>query len=433
MPRRIFLHVGSPKTGTTFIQNVLWSGRQVALEQGLLLPLGTFHDHFLASVDVRERSSQEQFPPRAVGIWDRLAEEAHAWNGDVLVSHELFAGATAEQAARAVKSLGDTEVHVIVTARDLERQIPAEWQEHIKHRSTMTFTEFIHDLRTHAPKSGWFWTVQDCADVCRRWGAAVPPGNTHVVTVPRDAAPDLLWTRFAALVGLDPARFELESSPANTSLHAEQAELLRRVNIQLGDRLPMPGPYPQTVKDVLAQSLLAARPGTPVGLVGDDRQFAVARSQVIVDELRQLDVDVVGDLTDLLPADDPGPARGVTELPETTPDSVLLGESVEALSGLLERFGAERDRAADADGNRQPLESELSRCRGELDGLQARHDALQAHDDKLVHDMRYRPIRHLVIGVSERRPWLMRIRVGYWRTANAIRRVTRRTRSDRTG
>jgi len=251
-----------------------------------------------------------------------------------------------------------------------------------------------------------------------------------VVTVPRDAAPDLLWTRFATLVGLDPARFELESSPANTSLHAEQAELLRRVNTQLGDRLPMPGPYPQTVKDVLAQTLLAARPGTPVGLVGDDRQFAVARSQVIVDELRHLDVDVVGDLTDLLPADDPGPARGVTELPETTPDSVLLGESVEALSGLLERFGAERD---EADGNRQRLESELSRCRGELDGLQARHDALQSHDDKLVHDMRYRPIRHLVIGVSERRPWLMRIRVGYWRTANAVRRVTSRTRSDRTG
>ena len=151
MPERVFLHVGSPKTGTTFLQNVMWSGRQVALDHGLLLPLGTFHDHFLASVDLREQSMYEQFPPRAIGIWERLAEEARAWKGDVLVSHELFAGATAEQAATAVRSFGDADVHVIVTARDLERQIPAEWQEHIKHRSTSTFTEFVHDVRTMAP------------------------------------------------------------------------------------------------------------------------------------------------------------------------------------------------------------------------------------------------------------------------------------------
>lgn len=432
MPERVFLHVGSPKTGTTFLQQIVWSGRQIALDHGLLLPLGSFHDHFLASVDLREQSYLEQFPPRAIGIWERLAEEARAWKGDVLVSHELFAGATAEQARVAVRSFDDADVHVVVTARDLARQIPAEWQEHIKHRSTATFAEFIQDARTLAEKSVWFWSVQDYADVCRRWGAELPASNTHVVTVPLGAAdPHLLWTRFAGVLGLDPDRFDLPSAPSNTSLHAEQAELLRRLNVQLGERLPLPGPYPHAVKDVLAQGVLSTRPGRPVGLVGEDRKFAVARSQQIVDELRELGVDVVGDLDELVPPDEPPPSRTVTERPDSTPDALLLTESLEAMSEVLELLRVERTRVDEDSLARQRVESELTRSRGELAGLQSRYDALRAHDDALVHDMRHRPVHHLVIGVSEARPAVMRARVGYWRAATLLRwvraRLTRRT------
>ncbi len=427
MPERVFLHVGSPKTGTTFLQKMVWAGRRAALEQGLLLPLGTFYDHFLASVDLRGKSLYGPYPPLAIGIWERLADEARAWKGDVLVSHELFAGATAEQARTAVQSFGDADVHVIITARDLERQIPAEWQEHIKHRSTATFTDFVHDLETLAPESEWFWTVQDYADVCRRWGAAIPPGNTHVVTVPAgERNPDLLWQRFAGLIGLDLTRFEVLESPANTSLHAEQAELLRRLNLQLGDRLPLPGPYPQTVKDVLAQSVLAARPGTLFGLAGDDRKFAVNRSQMIVDELSGLGVDVVGDLSELVPPQDPPPNLAATDVPEATSDAVLLGEGLDAITGLLERLAAQTSRAGEAQSKRQRAESELSRCRGELAALQTRHHDLQASHEGLVHDMHQRPVRHLVIGLSEAKPWLMKLRVGYWRTANLVRRIAQR-------
>jgi hypothetical protein len=427
MPQRVWLHVGSPKTGTTFLQDILWSGRETALEHGILLPLNDFHDHYLASVDLRQQSYLEQFPPRAIGIWERLAEESRAWRGDVLVSHELFAGATAEQARTAVRSFGDAEVHVIVTARDLERQIPAEWQEHIKHRSTATFAQFVHGVRTRAEQSEWFWSVQDYADVCRRWGAELPSQNTHVVTVPPGATDvRLLWTRFADLIGLDSTRFAMPTTRANASLNAEQAELLRRVNVALGDRLPIPGPYPQAVKDVLAQSVLASRPGTPVGLVGDDRTFAVERSRIIVDELRELGVAVTGDLEELIPPTDQASSRVVTDHPEAVSDPVLLTESVEALSAVLDRLHAESRRKDQAEEASRRLGSELSRSRDELAELRSRYDELQSRCDGLVHDMRHRPVRHFVIGYSEAHPAVMKVRVAYWRLANLARGVARR-------
>ena len=86
-PRRVILHVGSPKTGTTFLQEVLWSQRDLAAQQGVLLPLERFFDHYLALLDLRGLSDRPEHPARAVGMWDRLVKEADGWPGTVLVSH----------------------------------------------------------------------------------------------------------------------------------------------------------------------------------------------------------------------------------------------------------------------------------------------------------------------------------------------------------
>lgn len=421
--QQVYLHVGSPKTGTTFLQQVLWAQRDLARAQGLLLPMGSFHDHYLASIDVRELSYEPRYPPRAIGIWTSLVEEGLAFEGNVLVSHELFAGVTAAQAVTAVKAWGDVDVHVVVTARDLERQIPAEWQEHIKHRSSVTFTTFVAELKTHGRAAAWFWTVQDYADICRRWSAAVPTERVHVITVPpRDARPVALWERFASVVGLDAAAFDLEVSKTNSSLRAEQAELLRRVNARLGARLPLPGTYPETVKEIFAQDVLAGRPGARVALSEDDRAFALERSATMVDELRDLGVDIVGDLDELLPTTRPSvPRAGGSEVPEATPDKALLGESVEALAALLERLSSER-------AHRKVLRevrSELDASRAELDRLRTRHQSLRDEHEALLDRLKTRPLRLTVaswIGGSPRLRWLARLLAAYRRPAVLGRR-----------
>ena len=337
-PRRVFLHVGSPKTGTTFLQEVLWSQRALAAEQGLLLPLERFFDHYLASLDVRGQAHRPEHPGRAVGIWKRLVAAAEAWPGTVLVSHELFASATAAQCQAALAAFSpSTELHVVITARDLVRQIPAEWQEHVKHRSTDSLPAFVAHLRREDRKPSWFWQVQDFANVAQRWGAALPPERVHVVTVPPVGAdPDALWTRFATLLGLDPDAFDIQRGRSNSSLRLEQAELLRRVNAELGDRLPLPGPYARVGKNILAHRILAGRAGTPLSLSSADRVFAARRSADIADRLAASGVDIVGDLADLVPADDDPPVAsgGYVEPSEEQ----VTAEAVAALASLLTIF-----------------------------------------------------------------------------------------------
>lgn len=382
---RVFLHVGSPKTGTTFLQEVLWSQRERAEQQGVRLPLRRFNDHYLASLDLRGLAGPPH-PPESRGMWGRLVEDAAGWSGTTLVSHELFAAADAAQASEATTAFGpDVECHVVLTVRDLLRQMSAEWQEHVKHRSPWRFDEFVDSVRKGAPtRSGWFWTVQDYVGLVERWGAELPPSRVHVVTVPpAGSASGLLWDRFAGLLGLDPESFDTTLSRANTSLGLEQTELLRRVNVALGDRLALPGPYPAVVKQILAHELLAGRPGSRLRLDATDVEFAVEQSALLADGLEAAGVDVVGSLDDLRIDDETARAAassGGYVLPE---DSVLLEESIGVMSDLL-----------------VTLSQRMQRQRAATERIEA---------------MRRAPVRSALVLLSERHGSLMRARRGWQR------------------
>ena len=374
---RVFLHVGSPKTGTTFLQQVLWSQRALAAKQGVRLPLASFNDHYLASLDLRGLA-RPPHPRRARGMWARLVADSAGWPGTVLVSHELLAASTAAQARRATSSFGtDVELHVVLTARDLLRQLSAEWQEHVKHRSTLRFDEFVASVREQAPsRSGWFWGVQDYVGLANRWGEGLPPSRVHVVTVPPAGAPQgLLWRRFAGLLGLEPDSFDTSTSRANTSLGLEQAELLRRVNMALGDRLALPGPYPAVVKNVLAHRVLAGRPGSRLRLDPADIEFAVEQSGLLAKGLEAAGVDVVGSLDELVLDDETARAAASSTGYDLPSDDVLLGESVAAMADLLVE-----------------LSGAIQRHRVAAEKVEARRRA---------------PVRAALVELSERHPSLM--------------------------
>jgi hypothetical protein len=159
----------------------------------------------------------------------------------------------------------------------------------------------------------------------------------------------------------------------------EQAELLRRVNAALGDSLPIPGPYPRVVKEVFAQQVLAGRKGTPLRLDAKGREFAVARSREIADELAALGVDVIGDLDELVPAE-AGPSADDVDYPEAS-DAALVAEGVDALAALLGRMA-----------ERPPAEAEYRRQ---------------------LAQMREMPVRYALLQASRRHPALGRLRRAY--------------------
>ena len=99
-----------------------------------------------------------------------------------IVSHEILAPAQPVHVARVMADLADSEVHVVYSARDLGRALPAAWQESIKQGRQWTFRKFLR--RCENGKS-WFLRAFDIPTVLGTWGADLTPDRMHVVTVPQ--------------------------------------------------------------------------------------------------------------------------------------------------------------------------------------------------------------------------------------------------------
>jgi hypothetical protein len=396
--KTVFLHVGAPKTGTTFLQRVLWHHRPVLADAGVLYPMEDEGEHFDAAMDLRALAWGGEWDPKWEGAWERVAGRARAWEGPrVVISNELLGGASAAQARQAVASLQPADVRVVFTARDLARSLPSDWQEQVKHTHTVALHDFVDALVTQgldapAPFGEMFWGLHDPAHVLPSWAEVVGPERVHVVTVPQDGSPrDVLWRRFAGVVGLDPDRYDTELGQGNTSLGTVEAELLRRANARgdLGRRL---GPhYDALVRVHLVEGVLAARPDPArIPLPPAHEAWVAWRSDEVVAALRTAGYRVEGDLAELTPVTRD---RSGERDPAEVTDRELLDASLDALSGLLMRMRDLHDAAVTPPPPPPPPAG---------------------------------PVKRLVRRLSARSALVYRLRTVYWRLANGVRRLTRR-------
>ncbi|TIC82723.1 hypothetical protein [Nocardioides sp. GY 10127] len=301
--RRVFLHIGAPKTGTTYLQDRWLTNRESLQKAGVRYPIGLRSDMFLPALDLIQRPWGGMLE-RAGGEWDGLVRRTLRGDDDVLISHEILAGASAPQVARAMKDLADLEVHVIYTARDLARQIPAEWQEHVKHRGRTPYTKYLAKLEQTrlTPSEMWFWRVQSLPDVLTRWSANLEPSRIHLVTVPQKGAPrDELWNRFCRSMGVDPAAGPQESERANQSMGAAETTLVRKLNRRLKGELG-DDDYRRLVRQTLAHQHLSQRSDMQkVTVAPEARGWADEMAERAIEWAEGAGVDVVGDLAELTP------------------------------------------------------------------------------------------------------------------------------------
>jgi hypothetical protein len=339
MTRRVFLHLGTPKSGTTYLQDKFALNRDAVAKAGLTyLPTRT-GDHFEAALDLIEERWAGQLEV-ARGQWPVLVAEARRTPGDLLISHEILAAASPAQVRTAMAAFVEDEVHLILTVRDLARQIPAEWQELIKHRSRKSFKKFMAEIvngRRTSPTL-WFWRVQSIPDILTRWGNGLPPERIHVVTVPpKGGPPGELWDRFAGVVGIDPAVATQESTNFNASLGVAEASMVRRLNKLLG-----PSRIPRTVYIdlVTVRDTLGGRDDAIQVVVPKPRWPFIDRvTQEWLEWIEGSGVDVVGDLDDLVPAR-PGPDH-VWVHPDDPPADAVADAAIASLAAVIARVAPE--------------------------------------------------------------------------------------------
>lgn len=328
MARTVFFHVGAPKTGTTYLQAVLAKNTAVLEHQGLRYAAGTYPSDSVHASELARGRRHRDFP-RARGAWDRILAQVAEWDGDVVISHEFFGACTEQQARRVQRDLAPARVHVVLTARDYVRQVPAVWQERLKYGHGDSLAEFSLDPANGTPM--WSWQTQDVPAVLRRWSADLPAEQVHVVTVPpAGGPPGLLWQRFATVLGVDPQSCDTTVSFANSSLGLVEAEVLRRVDNRLPDHLVGKRLSAFYVRNILANDILARRRGERFGPPAERVEELRRASAGVAEAVASAGYDVVGDLADLVPT-----GTATTRTADDVADAELLEVALDTVAQLV--------------------------------------------------------------------------------------------------
>lgn len=327
--RTLTLHIGTPKSATTFLQALLSSSRKALRDHRVLYPGAGYLPHeglnqqpvMYAVAGPEVRWTTEEVRRRGERLLPKLVHELGRHRGSAVVSAEVLASFGPESIAALPEALGyrPDQVRVVVTARDFGRLMASVWQENVKNGATTTMDEYLTStaaLRGGAPSP--FWTAYGLPGLVDRWADVVGLERVRLVTVPHAEQRDQLWPRFCRALGLtelpepEPPR---EHKRNNISLTASQVQLLRQVNTVL-DGEPHTHRERQRIRGRLLDAWMAA-PGGRGGslelgeaLLADVRRWA--EEDVAALRLRAgRGLDVQGDLDELYPvAARPGDGAG---------------------------------------------------------------------------------------------------------------------------
>ncbi len=303
MSRTVYLHIGAPKTGTTYLQDRLTLNASALAAHDVHFPsrsalISPGLSQFRAALDLMGQDWGGD-PGHAEGSWDALVKRINRRSGVVIVSHEILSPARPHHVARAMNDLSDgADVHVVYTARDLGRQLPAAWQESIKQGRTWRYRKF---LRKSQRGKTWFSRAFDLPSVLGTWGAHVPPEHIHLVTLPTDRRGETLWDRFCRATRIESSWAPEESTRANESLGVAETAVLRQLNKKLDRRVRREAAYDGLIRQMLAEEELVRGDSPRITLPPQDYDWAADRGRQWVEWVEQAGIDVIGDVEDLVP------------------------------------------------------------------------------------------------------------------------------------
>lgn len=344
MSRVVYVHIGAPKTGTTYLQDRLGANSDTLAEHGIHFPRGPLgrdpgHTHFRAALDLLD---EDWGGPsgHAEGYWDGLMRKVRRSRGTVIISHEILAAAPSDKIAKAMSDLRGSDIHVVFSARDIARQLPAVWQESIKQGRRWTFRKFLDAAQQEDDL--WFWRSQCLPRVLSRWGAGLEPDHVHLVTVPHPGAPrDLLWQRFCTAFGIDPAWAPKESARANPSMGIAETALIRRLNRRLAHHGLSEQHHTTLVREMLVHQNLANREGRRATLPPELYPWADEIAERWIEWAVGSGIDVVGDVEDLRPV--PPRPDDVWEDPDRPSQRDVIGAALDALVAMTAEAASRPD------------------------------------------------------------------------------------------
>ena len=298
MQRRLIIHAGFPKSGTTALQASFRESAEVLRAADIEYPPSQNDAHHAGVAALVGRSIGWQPSKRDLAAWHNFVQMIKdSKSQTILISSEFFAAANENQINQIKADFSEFTVQIFFTLRPLNRIIPSIYQQSLKKGSTLAYPEWIS--KKFMSPTGELRSLPNLinhAKVIQEW-AKVFQGRNIAVVIADSNKPEFLYESTCLYLGI--SRLEiLEKRALNRSLTVNECEVLRRINSSVKHKWNW-DEYQKIIRQGYLKDLTAVKSlsggsqfHTPEFLQDVIANFAKVQIEII----NNLDIHVLGDL-----------------------------------------------------------------------------------------------------------------------------------------
>ena len=236
MAKKLIVHAGFHKTGTTALQSSIYAVTEKLEKLGLTYPHVGGKAHHKAIYSLMEKGwgwEERGGNPPNLKKWPELVRKVKRAKETALISSEFLCELNEAQIAKFKSDLGVDDVTIYFTLRPLLKIVPSAYQQHLKIGIRSDYEKWLHSILDEPGTSTItpsFWVRHQHEKVLRKWIAAFGAARVKLVIVD-EKNPDFMYQVFNDALGLKkPLLVEQKEKDSNRSLTLQEIALLRKVN-----------------------------------------------------------------------------------------------------------------------------------------------------------------------------------------------------------
>ena len=325
MAKRVIVHAGFHKTGTTALQSALFAVSDKLEKRGFTYPHVGGKAHHKAIYSLMEKGwgwEDRGGNPVDPKKWPELVKKVRRAKETVIISSEFLCELNEAQIAKFKSDLGIDDVTIYFTLRPLLKIVPSAYQQHLKIGIRSDYEKWLHSILDNPGTSTItpsFWVRHQHAKVLRKWIEAYGKDRVKLVIVD-EKNPEFMYQVFNDALGLKkPLLEEQKDKDSNRSLTLDEITLLRKINRIFPKRRTWHD-YETFIRQGAMKYLT-----NKVKPAEDSKrlltpEWAVEKIEAIssesVTEIKGLGIEIIGDIETFSSAKIP---TGVSEEPENIP------------------------------------------------------------------------------------------------------------------
>ncbi len=305
MSKKLIVHAGFHKTGTTALQSALFANIDKLTNFGINYPQvgGKAQHKAIYSLMGKTWGWEDRGGVTATDKkWKNLLKQVRRAKKTTLISSEFLCELTEEQISRFKKDLNVADTHIYFTIRPLLKIIPSAYQQHLKIGIKSDYEKWLHSIldkpgvSTITPS---FWVRHTHAHVLSKWVAEFGVDRVTLIVVD-ESQPELMYDTFSELLEL-PKKFlkKQENQDSNRSLSLQEITLLNRINRKFPKRRSWHD-YETFIRNGAIKYLTNKVTPAPDDLRLLTPQWAVDKAKEIsansVADIKKLGIRIIGDL-----------------------------------------------------------------------------------------------------------------------------------------